>query len=360
MRVLYVVVVVSVLLMGCNPSNSENETIDLRQLPEIQLVLSTTIQESDSVLFQRISEIVSDSSGNIILADQMATKIYQFDADGTFLNIIGREGEGPGEFRSILYLFMDSRYRLFVGDISLDRTSIFEKHDSQWQFLKSYSTGAERYSVIAASPSDDVVLRKSPFQTPTYGTYWYEHVLGYGDLNSDSIHAELLRFKERGQLVDRNGWMNGIPFGPETLVATSPDGFVYLLWNEAFNLEIYDSKINPIDTIRLQLPRVAITDEELNQFAERMSDQFQSLLMQHAPTSKPVARKLEVDPLKRIWIQMYTDPEYLVIDQAGSLLGTFNLSDSEVLMHVDKNRIYTTSTDAENRIVVSAYDYSID
>jgi hypothetical protein len=359
MRVLFVVVVVSVLLMGCKPSSSEKETIDLSQVPEIQLALATTILESDSVLFQRISEIVSDSSGNIILADQMANKIYQFDADGNFLNTIGRDGEGPGEFRSILYLFMDSKNRLFVGDISLDRTSIFEKNESQWQFLQNYSTGAERYSVIAASPTDDLVLRKSPFQTPTYGTYWYEHVLGYGNLQSDSINAELVRFKERGQLVDRNGWMNGIPFGPETLVATSPDGFVYLLWNETFNLEIYDSHINPIDTIRLQLPKVEVTDVELNQYAERMSEQFQSLLMQHAPITKPVARKLEVDPLNRIWIQMYTDPEYLVINQAGNLLGTFNLSDSEVLMHVDKNRIYTTSTDTENGIVVSVYDYVI-
>lgn len=360
MKVLFVVVMVSVLLMGCKPSSSENETIDLSRVPEIQLVLATTIHESDSVLFQRISEIVSDSSGNIILADQMSNKIYQFDADGTFLNTIGREGEGPGEFRSILYLFMDSRNRLFVGDISLDRTSIFEKNESQWQFLQNYSTGAERYSVIAASPADDVVLRKSPFQTPTYGTYWYEHVLGHGNLQSDSINTELVRFKERGQLVDRNGWMNGIPFGPETLVATSMDGFVYLLWNEAFNLEIYDSQINPIDTIRLQLPRAEVTDEELNQFSERMSEQFQNLLMQHAPTTKPVARKLEIDPLNRIWVQMYTNPEYLVINHEGNLLGVFNLSDSEVLMHVDKNRIYTTSTDTENGIVVSVYDYTLE
>jgi hypothetical protein len=343
-------------MMGCNPTSTENEPINLKQVPEIQLTLKTSIQESDSILFQRIDEIVSDSSGNIILADQMAKKIYHFDAEGNFLNTISRDGEGPGEFRSILYMFIDSKNRLFVGDINLDRTSIFEKNGVRWQFTQDYSTGVERYSVIAASSSDDVVLRKSPFQTPTYGAYWYEHVLGYGNLNTDSIKTELVRFKERGQLVDNRGWMIGIPFGPETLVATSRDGFVYLLWNDAFNLEIYDSNINPIDTIKLHLPIVEVTEDEKNLIYERTSAQYRGLLSQHAPNTKPVAKNLEIDPMNRIWIQMYNDPEYLVINQNGDLLGAFNLPDTEELMHVDKKRIYATTT-TENGIQISVYSY---
>ena len=256
-------------------------------------------------------------------------------------------------------MFIDSKNLLFVGDIVLDKTSIFEKTGNEWKFIQEYSTGADRYNVIAASPSDDVVIRKSPFQTPTYGTYWYEHLLGYGNLNTDSIKTEILRFKERGQLVNESGWMIGIPFGSETLVATSRDGFVYLLWNDAFNLEIYDSNINPIDTIKLHLPIVEVTEEEKNLIYERTSAQYRGLLSQHAPKTKPVAKNLEIDPLNRIWIQTYNDPEHLVINQNGDLLGAFNLPDTEELMHVDKNRIYATST-TENGIQISIYDYSIE
>lgn len=275
------------------------------------------------------------------------------------MNTVGREGEGPGEFRSILSVFIDSKNRLFVGDIVLDKTSIFEKTSNEWKFIQEYSTGADRYNVIAANPSDDVVIRKSPFQTPTYGTYWYEHLLGYGNLNTDSIKTEILRFKERGQLVNESGWMIGIPFGSETLVATSRDGFVYLLWNDAFNLEIYDSNINPIDTIKLHLPIVEVTEEEKNLIYERTSAQYRGLLSQHVPDTKPVAKNLEIDPLNRIWIQTYNDPEYLVINQNGDLLGAFNLPDTEELMHVDKNRIYATST-TENGIQISVYSYLIE
>lgn len=58
-------------------------------------------------------------------------------------------------------------------------------------------------------------------------------------------------------------------------------------------------------------------------------------------------------------VRLYYDPEYLVINQNGDLLGAFNLPDTEELMHVDKNRIYATST-TENGIQISVYSYLIE
>jgi hypothetical protein len=49
--------------------------------------------------FGVISRITSDSQGNIYLLDSQLSEVKIYTPDGEYLNTIGREGEGPGEFR---------------------------------------------------------------------------------------------------------------------------------------------------------------------------------------------------------------------------------------------------------------------
>jgi hypothetical protein len=56
--------------------------------------------EDEDVLFGVITSIVTDSSGNFYMLDSQLSEVQVYSPDGRYLRTIGREGEGPGEFRS--------------------------------------------------------------------------------------------------------------------------------------------------------------------------------------------------------------------------------------------------------------------
>ena len=55
--------------------------------------------EDDDILFGRVGQVVSDDGGEIYVLDTQLSEIVVFSASGEYLRTIGREGEGPGEFR---------------------------------------------------------------------------------------------------------------------------------------------------------------------------------------------------------------------------------------------------------------------
>jgi hypothetical protein len=52
----------------------------------------------EAIMFGVINELLHDEDGNIYLLDQQLNEIMVFDADGEYLQSLGRSGEGPGEF----------------------------------------------------------------------------------------------------------------------------------------------------------------------------------------------------------------------------------------------------------------------
>ena len=61
--------------------------------------------DAEGEFFGVINQVTADSDGNIYLLDLQLNEIKIFSPDGTYLRTIGREGEGPGEFRTPTGLF---------------------------------------------------------------------------------------------------------------------------------------------------------------------------------------------------------------------------------------------------------------
>jgi hypothetical protein len=55
--------------------------------------------EDEDEFFGVISEIATDADGNVYLLDGQLHQVMIYSSDGEFIRAIGREGEGPGEFR---------------------------------------------------------------------------------------------------------------------------------------------------------------------------------------------------------------------------------------------------------------------
>lgn len=67
--------------------------------------------------FGNVSSVAFDGAGRLYVFDSQVNRIFMVDADGTLIRQIGREGDGPGEFRNITdWVVMDDG-RLVVREL---------------------------------------------------------------------------------------------------------------------------------------------------------------------------------------------------------------------------------------------------
>lgn len=65
-------------------------------------------EEDDDIFFGLPVQILEDDQGNVFVLDSQISEIVVFSPDGEYLRTIGREGEGPGEFRGANDMFIRS------------------------------------------------------------------------------------------------------------------------------------------------------------------------------------------------------------------------------------------------------------
>jgi hypothetical protein len=72
---------------------------------EIELWRVGGDSESEEDLFGVISDIDIDATGEVYLLDSQLSEVKVYSKDGEYLRSLGREGEGPGEFRRPAAMF---------------------------------------------------------------------------------------------------------------------------------------------------------------------------------------------------------------------------------------------------------------
>lgn len=105
------------VLAACEPPDAPPAALQVRDSAGVRIVevpagpvdtfhvaepLLTIGHEGDeNYEFSFIRDVVSLQDGRIVVADRGATAVRYYDLAGTYLGRVGREGEGPGEFRLI-------------------------------------------------------------------------------------------------------------------------------------------------------------------------------------------------------------------------------------------------------------------
>ncbi len=116
--------------------------------------------------FNAPSGVVVADNGNIFVTDghgdNTNNRVMKFSSDGAFIKSWGQTGFGPGEFRTLHAIAIDSRGRVFVADRSNNRIQIF---DQDGDFLASWNQfgrpsgiffDRDDHIYVADSESDDV------------------------------------------------------------------------------------------------------------------------------------------------------------------------------------------------------------
>jgi sugar lactone lactonase YvrE len=87
--------------------------------PGISVFETGTGKENGQLNFPR--GLAVDSAGNIFVADTNNDRLQKFSPAGNFLNVIGKRGQGPGEFVEPGGIAVDPNGNIYVGDVSNKR-----------------------------------------------------------------------------------------------------------------------------------------------------------------------------------------------------------------------------------------------
>ena len=116
--------------------------------------------------FNAPSDVVIGDNGDIFVTDGHGNggnnRLMKYSSDGTFIKSWGQTGYGPGEFRELHAIAIDSRGRLFVADRWNNRVQIFDQDGiflatwTQFGRPSGVSFDGQGRVYVADSESDDV------------------------------------------------------------------------------------------------------------------------------------------------------------------------------------------------------------
>jgi DNA-binding beta-propeller fold protein YncE len=83
--------------------------------------------DDDPGTFAKPTNVAVDLDGNLYVADTINDRIQIFDADGKFISMFGRAGDGVGYFARPKGLAVDADGHIWVADAAQNRIQIFDR-----------------------------------------------------------------------------------------------------------------------------------------------------------------------------------------------------------------------------------------
>ncbi len=71
--------------------------------------------------------VALDSDGNVYVTDTLNNRVEIFDADGNFISLFGKNGDGPGTFARPKGIAVDADGHIWVADEMQDRLQVFNR-----------------------------------------------------------------------------------------------------------------------------------------------------------------------------------------------------------------------------------------
>jgi hypothetical protein len=333
-------VVALLLLLGCDGVGSGGRTsFQARDSAGVRLAENTgapgalgwTVEDAPLVsisdgdeaggpLFQ-VTDAMRLRDGRIVVASAGTHEIRIYGADGRLLRVVGRAGEGPGEFRAPFWLGRLGGDSIAVWDAALRRFSVFTPAGEfvrgvspsglQGVFPKAVGVLPGGRFVLASSTSSQVLPPPGQARRDT---------AAFVVIDADGTVADTLgRFPGEEMIAvgtPATGFlMRPLPFGRQTVTAIR-DGRVYVGTGDRYEIASFDSAGGLRSVFRADRPSVPVTGEDVREYrrtlvtlgGDAQSNAQSAKLLEDAPVpaTMPPLTALEVDSVGNLWVQ---DPQ---------------------------------------------------
>jgi hypothetical protein len=291
----------------------------------------------------RVSDAVRLGDGRIVVADNGAHQLRFYDPAGRYMMGVGREGDGPGEFRTLSRLLPAAGDTLVVFDARLRRASWFSPSG---EFIRSVEVGhaSNLLARVGGMFADGTLLGMA------------ERLYG-GDIPQGVMHNSTVyyRFASDGSVMDTLGvlpsremfgraegrafYMTSLPFGmwPSS---TSAGRRFYSGTGERPEVAVRDVDGRLAELVRWRQAARAVTDADVaaekarrlenvqdEKWRRRVNQMFADMPL---PETMPFFTSLLVDAIGDLWVGGFAPPgqarrAWLVFDPDGRLLATVSM-----------------------------------
>jgi len=100
------------------------------------------------------SNVAVDKDGNVYVTDTMNNRVEIFDADGQFVSLFGRHGDGPGDFARPKGIAVDCDGHIWVADQLQDRLQVFNREGQLLAFVGGHGNYPGQFEALVGVAID--------------------------------------------------------------------------------------------------------------------------------------------------------------------------------------------------------------
>ena len=249
-----------------------------------------------------------NEEGNIYIGDYQDSSIKVFDPQGKYLKTIGRKGNGPGEFQSILVLSFLPDGRYLVLDSEQMRISCFSADD---QFISSHNfqnSGNNLHMTTSTLYIRGESLTEPGAKKFEFTSRLFVHAY---DLSGNKLfsYGEFTA-RQRGFINDPDGIFSyRLPYSVYSIFAgDKKNERLYHCLNDKYVIDVYDKNGKIIRKIDRSYEPVPTTAKDMERYIDGWGDQpekTKSLVEKFTkmPGVKTVTERMIVDDEGNLWIE---------------------------------------------------------
>jgi len=283
-KITFIIIISSILIYTHIIASIEKTLLESYKEGNIYLTSEITLGNElmqGEIILEMPTDLSFDTENNIYVCDFKANNIKVYNSFGKFVKIIGREGQGPGEFKNPLGLSIANK-RLIVWDAGNRRLNTFTTNG---QFIK--------FNIISKSNGLPNKIRSLPngdFVIESIKTYYFNN-----EKPQESIIEIFSPDLERRRIVyKKEFWENKFilepmrsivpqPFSSRIHWDVSPDGKIIIGYSDKYSLEIHDVTTETVTEFNYDFKPIKITDKTKNGYFKEMSLVSSNGVRQEAP-----------------------------------------------------------------------------
>jgi len=174
---------------GSKFKNSPLSESEIRALSSAEKIEDIFLKSSETQLeltgesaIVVMSDMVRDSKGNFIIADGWRlNNVWVFSPDGHFLQRLGQQGQGPGEYNTPVRIAVNSGGEILVSDYMRRRITLYNR---DYRYERSILVKERMYHSIHVNSKDEI--------------YMYEGMVGPRD---KYVFDTIQKLNEEGETV---------------------------------------------------------------------------------------------------------------------------------------------------------------
>ena len=302
---------------------------------EKEFVLDDDSMPGD-IFFESPSTVCCDPEGNIYVADSSAENIKKFDVRGKFLKVIGREGQGPGEFGRLYYSAF-AKDRLIVWDSGNRRLCSFTSDGDCIDSVNiPYDAGSVR--MMRGFPAGGIAIemeknfRSEPDkpQECRIDLYTEDLELVKTIYKRDLWRKKYIRTEEYGTTTLY------FPYCADVRWDILPDGRLVVGYSDEYRADLFDRNGKKISTITHDAEPVPVSGKDKKAYfdslvfyrgGERLKEVPEYITKYtEFPKNKPVYKNILADSEGNIWVVLNRKNQ----EEDGKVFDVFSRSGSFV------------------------------